>query len=407
VLRPDQYEIATSPAKRKVVNMGRRWGKTILGGTLASIVACAGGAVAWVVPIYANASPLWRFLLKATGPGQRNGLVSINKNEHAVSFAGGGYVQIFSADRDVAMRGNAFHLVVVDEAAQVSEVTHEEVILPTLADHDGVEVLISTPKGRTWYFDEYTRAAGDRSGLRSAWNAPSSANPHPNIRKAFHEAQRNCSAKTFRQEWLAEFIDDGEVFSNINRCLRPVELPVGGQLVFGIDWAREEDFTVVVGFNPWSDGSIKGGSAKTLYRATRKPYAEQLQQIRGLVAHYKPARIIAERNSMGGPLVEQLRNDLKGTGTEVAGFVTSAESKGRIVDMLALAFERETVRVSETDQALISELHCFTSRRRQDGSLWYGAPIGRHDDTVIALALAHAIGVTGGRGEVRGWCKAA
>jgi hypothetical protein len=83
-LRTDQAAIVRHPAMVKVLAMGRRWGKSIMGGTMGIRWANEGLSVAWVVPIYRNARPLWRFVEKHLAPV--GGRVRINKSELTVEF---------------------------------------------------------------------------------------------------------------------------------------------------------------------------------------------------------------------------------------------------------------------------------------------------------------------------------
>lgn len=69
------------------------------------------------------------------------------------------------------------------------------------------------------------------------------------------------------------------------------------------------------------------------------------------------------------------------------GFQTTAQSKGPLIDSLALAFEKAEISVLN-DPVLMGELQAYTLERLPSGRFRYGAPEGMHDDTVIALALA-------------------
>ncbi|WP_461249390.1 terminase large subunit domain-containing protein, partial [Streptococcus uberis] len=208
-LRADQQQIALTTARIKMVACGRRWGKSTLAGTMALTAADVGGAVAWVAPTYANSRPMWRFLEALT---TQTDLVQAHKTDRTLNFARGGRISVFTADNDIALRGESFDYVFIDEAARISEATYQDVILPTLADRDGHLVAISTPKGRNWFWRQYI--AGQVPNERSvSFTAPSSANPMPNIRKAADLARDAVSNRTYRQEWLAEFVDDaGGVF---------------------------------------------------------------------------------------------------------------------------------------------------------------------------------------------------
>ncbi len=94
--------------------------------------------------------------------------------------------------------------------------------------------------------------------------------------------------------------------------------------------------------------------------------------------------MLAESNSIGAPNIEQLRRD----GIPVNGFTTTNATKSRIIQDLALAFERETLKFPN-NPALIGELQAFESRTLQSGLIQYSAPDGGHDDCVMSLAIGY------------------
>jgi hypothetical protein len=111
-------------------------------------------------------------------------------------------------------------------------------------------------------------------------------------------------------------------------------------------------------------------------------------------AAYHPVQIIAERNSMGGPLVERLQ---RGYGRllgqprpalPVYGWDNTNASKAAAIEKLALAVERGELSLLN-DQVQQAELLAFESTTTVSGMVRYAAPPGMHDDCVIALALAN------------------
>lgn len=370
--------------------MGRRWGKTYMAGTLALTIADHGGAVAWVVPTYKNARPTWRFIEANLAQAYN---VKPNKTDRTVSFPSGGWLGVYSADNDVALRGEAFDMVIVDEAAQISETTYSDVIMPTLADRAGKCLLISTPKGKNWYWQEWVKAQSD-GDYSAAFTAPTSANPMPNIQHAFATARERLPERTFRQEWLAEFIDDGAgVFRRVREAAtatRQDRATDGHLYVLGADWGRTNDATVLT--------VMDATTSEVVYvdRMLDTDYRLQTSRLRALAERFNVAQIVAEQNSMGGPLVEQLLNE----GLPVLGFVTTNASKAQVIDALALAFERGDIRIID-DATLIAELQAYESERLPGGLLRYGAPEGMHDDCVISLALAWSAAARAGMEYVR------
>lgn len=361
-----------------------------MGGSLALANAALGAAVAWVAPTYRNSRPLWRFTERAVG-----GLPDVrpNKSERIIEFPSGGWLGVYTADNDAGIRGEAFDLVIVDEAAQVSETTYSDVILPTLADRNGRCLLISTPKGRNWYWQEWLKAQADGKDV-AAFTAPSSANPLPAIQKAAAMARERVSERTYRQEWLAEFIDDGgSVFRRVREAAtaaRQDTAQPGHLYIMGADWGRSNDATVLT--------VIDATAREVCYvdRMLDTDYRLQTSRLRALAERFTVAQIVAEYNSMGGPLVEQLLNE----GLPVVGFTTTNASKSMVIDALALAFERGELAILD-DAQLIAELQAYEAERLPGGLIRYGAPAGMHDDHVISLALAWSAAQNAGMDYVR------
>ena len=377
-MREDQQRIVRHPAQTKVISCGRRWGKTFMAGVYALAAADYGAAVAWVVPVYKNARAPWRFAEAAVAP-ITSGL-RVNRTERVIEFPSGGLLSIYSADNDVALRGEAFDLVIVDEAARVREETYTDVLLPTLADRDGRMLLISTPKGRNWFWVEWMRGQGNHSDIAS-WTAPSAANPMPSIRKAAMFARERVSERTYRQEWLAEFIDDGAFFTNVDACATAQQIEFGNtgqQYCIGVDWARAADGDSTV----FSVVDARTRAMAHMVRFSGVDYNSQRERLTALWKRFNKGYIVAESNSMGGPLVEALQ----AAGLPVMGFNTTAATKHELMSALDLAFDQRTISILP-DQQLLAELKAY-SREERTGYPSYGAPAGMHDDCVMALALA-------------------
>jgi phage FluMu gp28-like protein len=341
-------------------------------------IAKRGAACAWVSPIYKTSRPLWRFCEATVNPQ----VVEIHKSEREIEFPGGGRIGIYSADNDVSIRGEAFDLVVVDEAAQVKEETYSDVLLPTLADRNGRIILISTPKGRNWFYQEWVKA----NEIGTAWHAPTNANPLPNIQRAYELAKTRVSQRTFKQEWDAEFIEDsGLVFRRVREAATAqlTKPQPGAQYVIGVDWGRTNDATVFCVLE------VNGKSVVALDRMTDTDYNLQRVRLAALAKRYN-ATVLAESNAMGLPNIEQLQKE----GVSVQAFNTTNASKAEIIDALILAFEQGDIKILN-DPILVNELESYESERLPSGMTRYSAPEGMHDDCVIALALAYRAASSG------------
>ena len=378
-LRADQMAIARHPAETKVLSMGRRWGKTVMCGAIVGNCLRQHGRVAWVAPTYKNTRPLWRWLLAATAEDVKAKRMRLSRSDRTIETTRSGFLGVFSGDNIDSVRGEAFHLVVIDEAARIPEDAWSDAIMPTLADFGGQAILISTPKGKNWFYTEWLRGHSDGKHVMS-WQAQTNANPNPNIRRAFDLVKDRVSESTYRQEWLAEFIDGGSVFrgvANAATASEQAEPQPGHEYVMGVDWAQSGDFTVLTVLD------ITTNETATIDRFNQIDYKTQLNRLEALYERFRPHVIVSEKNSMGGPLSEALI--LRGLPVQM--FTTTNTTKAEIIQSLALAFEQRAISIIP-DPVLINELQAYEQTRLPSGAWRYSAPSGMHDDTVMSLALA-------------------
>lgn len=383
-LHPGQQAVWTHPARFQVLACGRRWGKTRLGALRCVAEALQGGRAWWVAPSYPMATVGWRLLgrLARQVPG-----VVVRESDRLITFPTGGTVQVKSADNPDSLRGEGLDYLVMDECAFIREVAWTEALRPALADRLGQAMMISTPKGRNWFWRAWMRGGGEEAhpqveqvGEWQSWQLPTADNPYI-LASEIEAAREGLPERVFRQEFLAEFIDDaGGVFRRVVDAATAEEQakPVDGhQYVLGVDWGKQNDWTVLAMVD------VTASSLAALDRFNKIDYAVQVGRLKAMAERFRPQRIIAEANSMGEPLIEQLfREDLP-----VQPFTTTNATKAAVVEALALAFERGVIQVLP-DPALINELQAFEMERLPSGLMRYQAPAGMHDDCVIALALA-------------------
>jgi len=363
--------------------MGRRWGKTVLGGCVALAAASQGAQVAWIAPTYKNSRPLWRWAENAVGPLVRDKAVSVNRSERELTFSlWHGRLGIYSAENADSMRGEAFHLVIADEASRIPEEAWTDVIQPTLADYNGDAILISTPKGKNWFYNEYQRGLANVADCMS-WQAPTNANPSPQIRKAFELARERVTERTFRQEWLAQFIESGgEVFRLVRECATaPMNVDPKashGDVVIGVDWGKSNDFTVFTALD------VQARRVVEVARSNQVDYALQAQRLKVMCERWQAIQVLAESNAMGEPILEQLQR----LGVPVVGFATTATSKPPLIEALAVAMEKREIAFPNLPD-LVGELEAYQMKVNPvTNRATYSAPEGMHDDMVMSLALA-------------------
>jgi len=381
-LHPAQWEVASCPARFIVLVTGRRFGKTLLGTAICIKRALEGQRVWWVAPSYKMAEVGWRGMKRLARqiPG-----VEVRESERRISF-GEGWVQVRSGDDPDSLRGEGLDYVVLDECAYMKSEVWTDALRPALSDRKGGALFISTPSGRNWLWQLYQRGL-DRS--QTEWRSFHFVTAdNPFIDRAEIEAARGqLPERVFRQEYLAEFLEDvGVVFRGVQAAaVAPTPGDVGThrghQIVVGVDWGKSVDYTVLSAICRECHQQVD------LDRFHRVEYVLQEQRLLSLVDRWggrSNVLVVAETNAMGEPIVERLRR----AGLAVRAFTTTATSKPPLIESLVLALERGELTILP-DPVQVGELQAYTMTLQQTtGRPVYGAPEGMHDDTVMALALA-------------------
>jgi hypothetical protein len=350
--------------------------------------ALAGREWMWTAPTYDQVFTGWTEARRAAGQ-----VATFNTSRMEATFPGRGVILYRSLDDPDNARSKTADGITMDEAAEIDPRAWPEVLRAMLVDTGGELWAGFTPKGRNWVWHECE--AAKKADDSVFWHAPvlgvEIANgrllrkPHPleNPNIAFDELAtifERTPERVFRQEYMAEFVDDGGgVFRNVRACATatPQHDPIDGHTyAIGVDWGRSVDFTVMAVFDVTDKRMV------WLDRSNQVEFAHQRGRLRALRDRYQAQTIIVEHNSMGIPIVEELtREDIA-----VQPWVASNATKMELIDSLALAFEKDAITILN-DETLILELEAFEATRTPTGLVRYAAPAGFHDDTVIATAL--------------------
>jgi len=374
-----QQKVIDEAKRFSVLSCGRRWGKTALGIHQLIRAALDGEPVGWFAPSYKMLAEAWREVNKALDP------VTIRKSvqEYRLELVTGGSIDFWSLDSPDVARGRKYKLVVIDEAAYVKnlEDVWQHVMRPTLTDLKGGAWFLSTPKGMNYFKTLFDSGQDPERADWASWQMPTSENPY--IEATEIEALRSeLSEAAFNQEHLALFVNwEGAVFRRILEAAtaEPQDGPVAGHsYAISVDWGKKLDYTVFIVID------ITTRTMVAMDRSNQVDYVVQRGRLKALFERWKPHVIIAEANSIGGPVIELLQRE----GLPVQAFTTTRASKATVIEALALAFERDDIRILP-DPNLLRELQAYQSET-SSGLPRYGAPPGQHDDCVMALALCWA-----------------
>jgi len=377
-------------AKRfNVAACGRQIGKTTLGINRVATAAEAGWPCAWFAPTYKYLDEVWRSVRDVLEPVT----VSRSEQQHRLAVHGGGTVECWSLDDPDAGRSRKYRRVVIDEAALVRnlEQVWQASIRPTLSVLEGDAWFFSTPKGMDFFYGLFQLGQDPLQPEWASWQLPSSANPFISAAE-IESARKDMPERTFAQEYLAQFLslDNAAVFRGVRAVARLQPRPPerGHQYVFGIDWGRSEDFTVISVLDASTQEQV------LVDRFSQIDYEFQTERLHRIAAAYKPRQIIAEANAMGTPIIERLQRGYRTLVGDprpplpVTPFVTTNATKAAIVIDLSVAIEGGAITLLE-DAVQTGELLAFESTVLPSRLLRYAAPAGQHDDCVVALALAY------------------
>lgn len=354
-------------ARFNVLQCGRRWGKTTFGEVVMCIPAIQGQPIAWFAPTYKYMLDVWRDVSRDL----RSIVRKADQQEKRLELTTGGVIDFWTMDTQDPGRGRKYKRVVIDECGIVRGLldTWRAAIRPTLTDLRGDAFFLGTPKGRREFHQLFQRGEQKDEGWAS-FRGRTIDNPLIDPAEV-EAAKRDMPLHVFLQEYEGIPADDaGNPFgvAAIQACCRtPDPSPV---VVWGIDLAKSEDWTVAVGL------SASGGVVA--FHRWQAPWSTTINRLAELV---RDTPSLVDSTGVGDPIVEQLQ----AVCPAVEGFHFSQTSKQKIMEGLAVAIQRQTVAFDEP--VLRSELESFGYEYTRTG-VRYSAPVGLHDDSVCALALA-------------------
>ena len=239
---PPQMKIISSPKRFKIVNAGRRFGKSFLAGymMLAQCINKAHARVWYIAPTLPEARDImWIGWLKEHVPQQY--IQKKNEQMMIIEFKNGSILQLKTADDPDHLRGSGIDLVVIDEAAMIKDEDFWEIITPVLSDKwvEGKALIISTPKGYNWFYTLYQKAEFDDEWDRFQYTTLEGGNVRP---EEIEKRKKTMSKKMFEQEYLASFETlSNRVYYNFDKdknCISELEdwMGKGGDIHCGIDF---------------------------------------------------------------------------------------------------------------------------------------------------------------------------
>lgn len=386
---PAQQQILDEARRFNVVALGRRAGKSTLAQHLLAHVALHARPAGYFAPTYKLLAEFWREVRAVLEPVTR----MKSEQDHRLELITGGTLECWSMDDPNPARGRKYALIVVDEAAMVHDLLEiwQLALRPTLTDLAGGAWFMSTPRGLNDFWSLYQQGQDTLNVDWQSWQMPTSVNPFISTDELV-SAQHELPERAWAQEYRAEFLqlEGGGVFRGVDAVARLEPQPPTQyhQYVFGVDWGRSNDFTVISIIDATTLEQV------AVDRFTQIDWEFQSERLHRWADLYQPRAIVAETNAMGNPMVERLQQGYgrvygdSRRALPMQPWLATNASKAAAIQSLSLAIENGDITLLD-DQVQTGELLAYEAERLASGMLRYGAPQGQHDDTVIALALAY------------------
>ena len=387
-LMPHQKPVFRSTARNVVYAKGRRAGGTE-GAARALLDKLIGGEThkaLWVDTVHRNIN---RYIKRYFMPRLRKLVLPNGKpgwhwqgQDLVLTLFNGNYIDFGSAQHPESLEGFGYDLIVLNEAGIIlfNEDLYYSTLLPMGMEGPGAQWwFVGAPKGSKLFATMFAWGQDPEMPDWESFRHTSFDNPLVNA-DLIRRFSKHMPEKTYRQEILAEFLDDANFFANVAAAFRGEKEDEGeGGIAYciGLDLAREEDFTVAwVGRSDQRRGVLCD-------RYSKMPWPAQVERIAELSARFNNAQVIADATGLGGLYAV---DDLRHAGVSVEAFTFTSKSKAELMHNLAVDLEQSRLALYPHDvtrNELISIQRTFTP----SGTERFEAPQGLHDDCVMALGL--------------------
>lgn len=379
-LHPNQYLIFNDNHRFKILKCGRRWGKSKLGARGLAIKAFnkPGGMYFLVAPYVGQTQIIWRELLSFV---PQTSIKRVWAKDKMIELKNGATIWAKSGVDPDGLRGEGLDGCILDEAAMLRPDVWTEAIRPALSDKLGWCWMLSTPKGKNWYYKEYLKGGNQKYPDYASFSFSTYDNPFLK-REEIDSMAEELPELVFKQEILAEFIEGGgTVFRDYAGCIREGILrgyEINKFYVMGVDIGLHKDFTVIT--------ALEADSREVVYfeRFNKTNWTYILDRIESVYRMYAGPICYIDSTGVGDPIYQKLAETI----SNVVGVNLNQASKPALIRGLALAFDRRAIFIPPIPE-LLQELEAYTFSMTPLNNIKYGAPFGFHDDTVISLALAN------------------
>lgn len=308
------------------------------------------------------------------------------KNPHTLYICNS-YIDFRSAERPESWEGFGYDISFLNEAGIILKNPYlwENAVRPMMWDNPNSRVIFAgTPKiGANVFKELWGRAQDPLQPDYAGYKFSSFDNPYL-PRELIMKDIETMADRVVRQEIYGDFLDeDGVVFRGTRKIatLDPKAIPEvypNHLYVIGADVAKLVDYTVIVVYDRTNNNQVFQMRFNQLEWPVIKTRLIEMSR------KYNNALIYLDSTGVGEPLFD----DLSRANIPVEPIHLTNELKKQIVEKLSTYIELGHIRMLNLKET-IDELEQFTyDLSEKTHRVIYGAPVGFHDDIVIAHCLA-------------------
>lgn len=368
---------------------GTRSGKSQLCGYWAAREFAKDGKHIWVIaPSYNLSEKVFNYAKEFIKAGFEDSQYRLSdRRPKEVESEWGSFIKSKSTQNENNLLAEGLDLAVIDEASRIKKRIWEKYIYQRLSSRRGKSVMISTPFGKnTVFYDEWLRCQQAEDG----WSTQVESREGPMIDdKAWKRAKERLTGDAFRQEYMAEFLDEAATVFSWDKIEKLIDSDVysapkkGHSYVVGVDLGKRQDYTVITVLDKYTHSIVH------FERFKEFDWRLQKKRIIKICRKYNRGRVLIDSTGKGDPMAD----DLTQKGFRVEDYTFSSKGKAQLIEKLEIYIDQEAIVLPDEEQ-LINELKSFgyrTTNKRTGEPLKrtkYEAPPGTHDDCVDSLALA-------------------
>ena len=325
----------------------------------------------YITPIYGQGKSIMDQITKTA----ESAIVTSNRMEGTIQFLNGSQLKFLSSDNPDNVRGFRFTHLIIDECAFIKEHALNTAILPTLNPQGKKCLMVSTPKGKNFFYNWYNKK--DVVSIKFPLTECPYINPI-----LIQEAKKSLPPDIYKQEFEAEFVDSGnDVFIGIDKVSNVNSFNISKTEVYiGIDTGLTDDKSVLTLLDTT-------GRVRYVDHCNNDSIQSISQRFISIMNKFIVVGGYIETNGIGRAMYDLIKPSFP----RIKAFNTTQDNKMEMVRKLIGDIESLNIELPTAD--LLPELHAefttYTYKMSNNGKLSFTHSSGGHDDFIDSLMLAN------------------